>query len=170
MICQYGGWLKASGGRSWSPSKREPERHGKSQSVQVTVDDNGQTEEQGGMTTMNTERGANSNKHDRREEGKSKILRTYMGYETRDKGNPEMIGINSDSGDQCSKRHGLIDMDVKALDMVWEDDTYPSLISKAQDNVANSKLKRKSKVASPNAKHVEIQTKDGPRDSKNRPT
>ena len=77
-----------------------PNVNRKAQIVQVMVDDNSQTEEQGGMTTGNTEHGANSNEHDRREEGKSKILRIYMGHEKRDKGNPEMIGMKSDSGDK----------------------------------------------------------------------
>uniref|UniRef100_A0A7N2LS13 DUF4283 domain-containing protein n=1 Tax=Quercus lobata TaxID=97700 RepID=A0A7N2LS13_QUELO len=170
VICQYGDWLKASGGRLWSPSKRESKRHGKAQIVQVMVDDNSQTEEQGGMTTGNTEHGANSNEHDRREEGKSKILRIYMGHEKRDKGNPEMIGMKSDSGDKRYESHGPTDMDMEVLDMAWEDDTYPSLNSKAQDNVAESNLKRKSEVSCPSAKHVEIQSRDGPRDSKNGPT
>lgn len=131
MICQNGDWLKASGGSPWSSSKHEPERYGKSQTVQVMVDDNGQTEEQVGMTTVNTKHGTNSNEHDRREEGKSEILGTYMGHETWDKGNLEMIMINSDNGDKCFKWHVPTDMDMEALDMEWEDDAYPSLISKA---------------------------------------
>ena len=170
VICQYGDWLKASRGRPWSPSKHEPKRHGKAQTVQVMLDDNGQIEKKGVMTTGNTKHGANSNEHDKREEGKSKILGIYMGHEKRDKGNPEMIGMKSDSGDKRSESHRHTNMDMEALDMVWEDDTYPSLNSKAQNNVVESNLKRNSKVSCPSAEHVETQFRDGPRDSKNRPT
>lgn len=159
--------MTASGGRPWSPSKRELERHGKAQTVQVMVDNNGQTEEQGGMMTGNKEHGANSNEHDRREEGKPEILGIYMGHEMWDKGDPEMIAMKLDSGDKCFERHGSTDMDMEALDMTWEDDTYPSSNSKAQDNMAELKLKRKIVVPCPSAEHVEIQSWDG---RGNRPT
>ena len=134
------------------------------------VDDNDQIEEQGGTTAVNMEHSANSNEQDRREEGMSEILGTSMGHETRDKGNLEMFGMNSDSGDKISKKHGPIDIDMEVLDTGWEDDNYPSLILKDQDNMADSNLKRNNEVPSLGAEHVEIPTRDGPRDFKNRST
>nr|POE72616.1 hypothetical protein CFP56_10730 [Quercus suber] len=70
------------------------------------------------------------------------------GHETWDKGNPEMFGMNSDSGDKISKKHGPTDMDMEVLDIGWEDDSYPSLILKDQDNVVDSNLKRNNEVSS----------------------
>ena len=134
------------------------------------VEDNGQIEEQGGMIAVNMERSANSNEQDKREEGMSKILGTSTGHEMRDKGNLKMFGMNSDSGDKISKKHGPIDMDMEVLDTGWEDGNYPSLILKDQDNVADSNLKRNNEVPSLGAEHVEIPTRDGSRDSKNRST